>query len=89
MNKKTLTNKIEGSIFFVCIEISSVNFFKVMFNIRLIFLKEFQKFNGSKITENILNQFSEKVPVAGSKTENKLVIIFKQLIVFYCLIFYC
>lgn len=72
-----LTKIIEGSNFFICIIISIIKFLLTKKIIKLIFLGLIQKFKGIVNIRNVLSQFKEKYPVAGSNTENKLFIIFK------------
>lgn len=76
ININILTKIIEGSIFFICKTISNINFLLIIININNILFGVFQKLRGMVNISSILSQFIDKIPVAGSNTENKLVIIF-------------
>jgi hypothetical protein len=79
----TLVIKSDDSIILELIVNSLVNFLTIEFIIKFNFLNEFQKFSGKIITDNILNQFIDNLPVHGSNTENRLVISFNWLNYFF------
>jgi hypothetical protein len=74
-----LTNIIDLSTLLMCVIISFISFLITIIIISIPLLGVFQYEHGIMKVNIILNQFIENIPVAGSNTENKFIIIFSLL----------